>query len=262
MVWSASERGRDGLLEIRRKITRIGEMTMQPRFWKQTVAVISLFLTSMASWNCSQENRSQLADSDCSDEKAREVFEKGTAAAVTACLQAGADLKARDMFGYTPLHIAAEHNKNPDVIAVLVDAGADLEARDKIEDTPLHRAAGFNQSTAIITALVDAGADLEARGLFGNTPLHVAAMNSKNPDVIAVLLDAGADLEARDPYGVTALHFAAIDCENPDVITALIDAGADLTARDNPGKTPWDYAKVREEIRESEAYRRLKESRN
>ena len=92
------------------------------------------------------------------------------AADMTDCLQSGADPKARDEGGRTPLHRAAESNENPAVIEALLDAVADLKARDKDGETPLHRAAGFNESLAIITALLDAGADLKARDSLGETP--------------------------------------------------------------------------------------------
>ena len=70
---------------------------------------------------------------------------------MTDCLQSGADPKARDEGGRTPLHRAAESNENPAVIEALLDAGADLKARDKDGVTPLHVAAGLNKSPAIIT---------------------------------------------------------------------------------------------------------------
>ena len=92
------------------------------------------------------------------------------AADMTDYLQSGADPKARDEGGRTPLHRAAESNENPAVIEALLDAGADLKARDKDGVTPLHVAAGLNKSPAIITALLDAGADLKARDKDGETP--------------------------------------------------------------------------------------------
>ena len=61
------------------------------------------------------------------------------AADMTDCLQSGADPKARDEGGRTPLHRAAEPNENPAVIEALLDAGADLKARDKDGETPWDR---------------------------------------------------------------------------------------------------------------------------
>ena len=44
--------------------------------------------------------------------------------------------------------------------------------------------------------------------------------------------------------GKTSLHETATGYEKPAVITALLKAGADLKARHKDGKTPWDYAKI------------------
>ena len=125
---------------------------------------------------------------------------------------------------------------------------------------PPHWAAGSNQNPGVIAALLDAGADPSARDKDGKTPLHDAARSNQNPDVIAALLDAGADPSARDKDGKTPLHDAARSNQNPDVIAALLDAGADPSARDEDGRTPWDFAKDRERIKGSDAYRRLNDA--
>ena len=198
-------------------------------------------------------------------------FQTATVKDVTACLDAGADLEAQDILGETPLHKAAENNKNPAVTQALIDAGADLKVRDNGGFTPLHGAATWNnenpavlkallaagadpmardddgntplhlaaryENSAVIQALIDAGADLKVRNENGNTPLHLAARYSDNSAVVQVLLAAGAELEVRDEDGFTPLHLAAMN-ENPAVIQALIDAGADLKVRDKWGLTP------------------------
>ena len=55
---------------------------------------------------------------------------------MTALLQAGANLEARDEYSGTPLHRAAELSKNPAVIKVMLDAGADTAARNAAGKTP------------------------------------------------------------------------------------------------------------------------------
>ena len=93
---------------------------------------------------------------------------------MTDCLASGADIKARDEDGETPLHRAARFNENPAVIAALLDAGAEIEARNEDGHTPLHRAARLNKNPAVIAALLDAGADPEARDEAGKTPWDYA----------------------------------------------------------------------------------------
>ena len=60
-----------------------------------------------------------------------------TPAVITALVAAGADPTARDeLLGWTPLHMAANHNENPAVLTALLDAGADPTARDKLGELP------------------------------------------------------------------------------------------------------------------------------
>ena len=106
-----------------------------------------------------------------------DFFENATVAAVSASLDAGADVNAQDQSGYSPLHYAAAFNSNPAVVKTLLKAGADLQAKD-------HE--------------------------WGATPLHWGAWASKNPSVIAALLENGADPNVQDKGGGTPLHAAAL----------------------------------------------------
>ena len=179
-------------------------------------------------------------------------------AVITALVEAGADVHARDMWGFTPLHSAAE-NATPAAVQALVQAGADVNAPlrsfgrgldSRGGRTPLHFAAS-NPNPEVAAALLEAGADVGAReGIRGGTPLHFAVRNP-NPEVPALLLDAGANVNAREfaqtylPYGmtvssvdettrrlggVTPLHEAAWPNPNPEVIHVLLEAGADPSA--------------------------------
>ena len=139
---------------------------------------------------------------------------------VSRCLQAGADVNARDQFGRTPLHNAADEIEDPAVITTLLNAGADVNAsalwtppgESTItfnRGTPLHIAAGDNQNPEVSRALLKAGAELNARDRLGKTPLHEAAIWNENPAVITLFLASGADPNAQDILGLTPLQLVA-----------------------------------------------------
>ncbi|MYI06752.1 MAG: hypothetical protein F4059_05405, partial [Gemmatimonadetes bacterium] len=174
--------------------------------------------------------------------------QSGTAGVASALLNAGADPNAWATgfhidwgWGWTPLHLAARSNTDPDVVKVLLEAGADFDARSgesyREGLTPLHYA-GWNPNRGIAAALLDAGADVNALSHGGRTPLHDAAGNASNPAVIEFLIAAGAEVNARDNNGDTPLHSAAWYNPHPQIVTALIAGGADVDARDPDGYAP------------------------
>ena len=163
-----------------------------------------------------------------------------------ACLEAGERTpNARGTYYRTPLHFAAEDSANPAALATLLDAGADLNARDEFGWTPLHSAAA-NENPAVLAALLDAGADLNALDGSGRTVLHIAATANDNPAVLAALLEAGANPNANDASGNTPLHWAAVWNGNPTMIETLLASGADPTLINLTGITPLELA-IKEE---------------
>ena len=198
---------------------------------------------------------------DCRKWNTKKFFRKTTVEEVTACVNAGVELDARDGGFWasctrcTPLHRATLYNENAEVIRVLIDAGAQVDARNGHFDvcdecTSLHLAIFHNPNPEVIQLLLRAGADLNARNEDGKTPLHLAAEHIGNPEVIQVLLNAGADPNAWDSSDwsdcktCTPLHYAAM-YNHPEVVEALLLAGADQTAQSKKGKTPFQVARKR-----------------
>ena len=97
---------------------------------------------------------------------------------INALINADADVRARDVFGFTPLHWAAGWVGKAEAVTALIAAGAVIEAKTDIGFTPLHRAAGYG-TAEIINALLEEGADVTARAKNGVTPADLARYNPK-----------------------------------------------------------------------------------
>ena len=80
-----------------------------------------------------------MQDGACADWNTEAFFEAAEVSEVMRCLEAGADLEARNDSGFTPLHQAA-FICNTEAIEALMQAGADLEARKEEGETRLHTA--------------------------------------------------------------------------------------------------------------------------
>ena len=161
---------------------------------------------------------------------------------VEALLRHGADVDARTELGTTPLHFAANHNRDPAAAKTLLDWGANVDARSVTRQTPLHLATEFNSNPRVVGVLVRAGARVNARNLRGETPVHLAAARSKGLETLKMLLGGKqVDLQQRSHAGETPLHLAARDNTNPGVQEILLQAGADVRVTAGDGSTPLHY---------------------
>ncbi|KAK1314329.1 hypothetical protein QJS10_CPA06g00670 [Acorus calamus] len=124
-------------------------------------------------------------------------------------------LNARnDIMAQTPLHIAAGYN-NVGIMRVLLDSRGhekiELEARNMYGETPLHMAAknGCNEALQL---LLDHGAFVEAKANNGMTPLHLSvwySLHTKDCSTVSPLLEYNADCNAQDNEGMTPLNHLA-----------------------------------------------------
>ncbi|OWB46281.1 ankyrin repeat domain-containing protein [Stenotrophomonas maltophilia] len=159
----------------------------------------------------------------------------GRPEAVMTLLANGADSRATDSDGNTPLHHAAR-SSDPGVAALLRDAAAEVDALNNEGWSPLAVACQVG-NWRLARFLLERGARSEpAEG----TPvlLAAAATEDDDPAGVQLLLKHKARADARDRQRRSALHEAAL-AGHVEIIGVLLAAGANLEARDALGRTPW-----------------------
>ncbi|KDQ20888.1 hypothetical protein BOTBODRAFT_321533 [Botryobasidium botryosum FD-172 SS1] len=179
-------------------------------------------------------------------------------------LRSGADPRATDHAGATPLHWAAKATcaaaQREETIWLLTTGNADIDARDGLGDTALHWAVRTGSAVGVQT-LVRAGANVRLQNDDEEYALHrVSEIEHPKPGgeivvttdeetdkeaavclIVGALCSGGADVDARQLKSRTALHEAA-ERRAVFAVGALLNAGADVHARASDGCTPLHYA--------------------
>lgn len=119
----------------------------------------------------------------------------------------------------------------------LIASGANVRAADRYGVTPLSLAA-TNGNAAMIRLLLTAGADPNTTLPGGETVLMTASRTGRL-DAVRALIAAGARVRDAEPRrGQTALIWAAVE-GHADVVRELVRAGADIHQRLGSGFTPF-----------------------
>lgn len=168
-------------------------------------------------------------------------------------VQAGADLEKKESgLGRTALTIACTPpNKNQDIVKLLLEAGADVKSKDLYGQTALMCNIEMHQGRDI-DVLVEYGADINAYDKYGRSVLMFAS-NSASPDVLRKLLTYNPNINWQNENGQTAL-FYAVSNKKVEIIDILIEAGADIDVVDKEGRDLLLYSSL---MNKTEAVRKF-----
>src|SRR2546426_4750217 len=148
-------------------------------------------------------------------------------------IRAGANAKAANRYGVTPLSLASADG-NAAMIEQLLKAGADPNTALPEGETALMSAAGTG-NVAAIKALLAHGAGVNAReSSKGQTALMWAAAEG-HAAAVQLLIESGADVDARSKGKFTPLLFA-VRRGAIDVVRVLLAAGVDVNANLHRGR--------------------------
>ena len=144
--------------------------------------------------------------------------------------------------GRTQLHHCVENGLTTSVKRLLSIRNINVNVKDDMfGSTPLHLAA-YNGHIEISRLLLQNGADVNAKSDDGSTPLHWAAEHGQ-VDILHLLVENGADLEAQDNDGWRALHEAAYNGHLPFIQELISRYHVDINARENNGRTALTLAR-------------------
>ena len=172
---------------------------------------------------------------------------RGDTAGITRLIAAGADVRARDGYGRTPLHVAA-YAGHHDAMRALAAGGVDPNAleNDRYDMVTIAAVAGDLPTLKVALALGDRPTNITSR--YDGTAL-IAAAHLGHVEVVRELIRAGAPLDHVNNLGWTALieSITLGDGGTRHIATlkALVDGGADVNIADRSGSSPLALARRR-----------------
>ena len=172
---------------------------------------------------------------------------RGDAAEIARLAAAGADPRALDGHGRTPLHVAAYVSQR-DAMRALVAAGADPNALERDRYDIVTIAAVANDLPTLRLALELGGSPGNVTSRYDGTAL-IAAAHLGHVEVVRELIRAGAPLDHVNNLGWTALIESIVlgdgGPRHTATLSALVDAGANVNLADRGGATPLQLARGR-----------------
>ena len=171
---------------------------------------------------------------------------KGDSAAIAQLAAGGADVKARDAHGRTPLHVAA-FARQRDAMRALVKAGADPNALENDRYDIVTIAAVADDVETLKVALAIGGKATNVTSRYDGTAL-IAAAHLGHDEVVRTLIAARAPLDHVNNLGWTALIESIVLGDGGPrhlaTLQALVEAGANVNLADRNGITPLHLAEA------------------
>lgn len=145
-------------------------------------------------------------------------------------LSFGAKPDARDTFGNTPCHYAAEDGDVIILDVLLRHRSVDPNAQDITGKTPLMKATR-NGKLEAVKRLLASGCSVSIRDRNSDTALHFAARHGNTRLLSALILASAGDINMQNAWGHTSL-MEAVCYSNKDAAARLLEAGCDLNLRE------------------------------
>lgn len=166
----------------------------------------------------------------------------------------GADFCLADNDGYTPLMYAARFAKKIETVAILLSNGASAKERNKFGLSAIEIAAADNKNPEIVAALLDKSQKEDVK------KAYVTAVGLGRPNkIIQKFFDAGMSPNMIYK-GKSVLMYAAESNANTDCIKLLLEKGADSTMLTSDWKDAFWFARQNPSLPKNDVYWSLNNS--
>lgn len=155
-----------------------------------------------------------------------------------------ADVSFRGESGQA-LHLAAAYGTS-NIVDQLLDKGADIRGRDRFGNSAMHLAALNASDPGVMGAMLRRTPGVNFQNSNAQTPLLLAIITNNLP-VVKMLIGAGADVNLAGPRLVTPLHLSTV-WPDTEILRLLLEKRADPKRRDLEGSTPLASACLAENL--------------
>lgn len=143
-------------------------------------------------------------------------------------IKRGVDLNVKNLHGYSPLHVYAEHGQD-DLIRLAVEHAAYINRKDNRGQSPLYFACKADKEATYDT-IVSLGGEVNALTKELDSPMHWAARNG-NASLAGKMIARGAHAHGENNMGETPISLAKTDdmraeLERASLMRTVEDAAA------------------------------------
>ena len=179
----------------------------------------------------------------------------GDVAVVQLLLAAKVDVNSKNIWGATPLSLAACNHGDTKIMELILAHGASIECQDSGGFTPLHYAASYNRPTNL-RILLDRSANINAATKCGKTALMLGVSWNAHEALRVLLRDEALEFNVKDSVGDSVLDCAALwgDLETLD----LLQASRHIKGLDSDGSKALGYAMWRRDDNQAWSLRMMK----
>ena len=201
----------------------------------------------------------EITDPDETDFSGRTLLMKaaqeGNDWKVSRLIKAGADKNAKDKDGWTALMYAVRYQEGIQCVNLLIDAGADVKTKNMFDSSALSIASSFNKNPEVLKKLLSFYQSADKEVIKSLTLLLSDNHDSEYVQISKINEFLKLSVPLNSFYeGKTPLMYACLYGTSTKLIQLLLDHNSIPTLRSSEGYTAYDYAKQNKNLNYDRTY--------